>query len=141
MRKINQRYELEMFIECFGFIILGGETAVNAAVDLFYKKVLADTLLQPFFEHIDMNVQIKKQKQFLTYAFGGLNHYSGRGLRNAYHAAVEKGMNDTYFDRVMLHLGTTLNELGVDQALITEAAAITECTRKDVLNQVIASRY
>lgn len=114
---------------------IGGEPAVNAAVELFYNKVLGDPLLRPFFKNTDIGAQVKKQKQFLTYAFGGPNHYSGQGLRNAHRPAVENGMNDQHFDRVMMHLGHTLKELAVPQNLIAEAAAIAESTRKDVLNR------
>lgn len=114
---------------------LGGEPAVNAAVDIFYKKVLADPLLKPFFSNTDMPAQIKKQKAFLTYAFGGPTPYSGRGLRNAHKDAVSQGINDTHFDQVMKHLGDTLKELNVPGDLIGEAAAIAESTRNDVLNK------
>ena len=36
---------------------IGGRDAVNAAVDLFYKKVLADDRINGFFEGIDMDAQ------------------------------------------------------------------------------------
>lgn len=114
---------------------LGGEAAVNAAVDIFYKKVLADPLLAPFFDATDIPAQIKKQKQFLTFAFGGPSIYSGRGMRNAHRSSVERGMNGQHFDAVIGHLGATLTELNVPADLIAEAAAIAESTRKDVLNQ------
>jgi hemoglobin len=114
---------------------IGGEGAINAAVDIFYNKVLSDSLLKPFFADTDMPSQMKKQKQFLIYAFGGPNHYTGLGLRNAHKAAVAKGMNDTHFDQVMKLLGDTLTELQVPLTLIKEAAAIAESTRKDVLNK------
>ncbi len=59
---------------------IGGEGAVDAAVDLFYRKVLADDDLAPFFESTDMEEQHKKQKAFLTMAFGGPNNYSGADM-------------------------------------------------------------
>jgi hemoglobin len=114
---------------------IGGDAAVNAAVDIFYKKVLADSLLAPFFSGIDMERQIKKQKQFLTYAFGGPNHYTGRGMRNAHKASVEKGLTDAHFDRVVSLLAQTLTELNVPASLINEVAAVAESTRADVLNR------
>jgi len=33
---------------------IGGEGAVNAAVDIFYRKVLADDRINRFFEGVDM---------------------------------------------------------------------------------------
>lgn len=40
---------------------LGGKGAVEAAVDVFYKKVLADPQLSPFFAGLDMARQRNKQ--------------------------------------------------------------------------------
>lgn len=115
---------------------LGGEAAVNAAVDVFYKKVLADPRVNHFFKNLDMDKQIRKQKAFLTTAFGGPSIYSGVGMRNAHKKLVaEKGLNDGHFDVIIEHLGATLTELGVPANLIKQAAAIAESTRKDVLGK------
>lgn len=57
---------------------IGGKDAVNAAVDVFYEKVMADDRINRFFEGIDMNAQRRKQIMFLTYAFGGPNNYDGK---------------------------------------------------------------
>ena len=51
---------------------LGGEAAVNAAVDIFYRKVLTDERIRHFFDTVDMERQHKKQKAFLTIALEGL---------------------------------------------------------------------
>lgn len=56
---------------------IGGQPAVDAAVDIFYRKVLSDDRISHFFEGVDMEAQIGKQKAFLTVAFGGPNNYSG----------------------------------------------------------------
>jgi hemoglobin len=45
---------------------VGGADAVNAAVDLFYRKVLADGRIARFFDNVNMEDQIAKQKSFLT---------------------------------------------------------------------------
>jgi len=112
---------------------IGGEAAVDAAVDLFYRKVLADDRINMFFEDVDMEKQAAKQKGFLTFAFGGPNNYTGKDMREGHKHLVERGLNDSHFDAVMEHLGGTLKELGVPDDLIAEAAAIAESTRNDVL--------
>ncbi len=114
---------------------IGGDAAVNAAVDLFYRKVLADDRINGFFDGTDMEKQAAKQKAFLTMALGGPNNYTGADMRKGHAHLVEKGLNDAHFDAVMEHLGATLKELGVPDDLIGEAAAIAESTRNDVLGK------
>jgi len=114
---------------------IGGEAAMNAAVDLFYRKVLADDRINMFFEGVDMEKQAAKQKAFLTMALGGPHNYTGKDMREGHKHLVEKGLNDSHFDAVMENLGATLKELGVPDELISEAAAIAESTRADVLNK------
>ena len=43
---------------------LGGAPAVDAAVDVFYRKVLSDDRVSRFFDDVDMDRQIAKQKSF-----------------------------------------------------------------------------
>jgi hemoglobin len=114
---------------------IGGEAAVNAAVDIFYRKVLADYRINRFFDNTDMDQQIAKQKAFFTMAFGGPNNYSGQDMRNAHARLVKMGLNASHFDAVMEHLGATLTELNVPADLIAQAAAIAESTRNDVLGK------
>ena len=81
---------------------LGGEAAVDAAVDKFYEKVLADERIRHFFTETDMAKQRRHQKSFLTFAFGGPQNYSGRGMREAHRKLVEEhGLNDSHFDAVI----------------------------------------
>ena len=114
---------------------IGGEAAVNAAVDIFYRKVLADDRIKEFFEGVDMDKQAAKQKAFLTMAFGGPHNYTGEDMRKGHAHLVERGLNDSHFDAVMENLGATLTELNVPGELIAEAAAIAESTRNDVLGK------
>lgn len=111
---------------------LGGEAAVNAAVDIFYTKVLADDRINFFFEHIDMDKQASKQKAFLTMVFGGPSDYNGKDMRSG-HAHL--ALTDEHFDAVIENLATTLQELGVGEGEITEIAGIANSVRDDVLNR------
>ncbi len=114
---------------------LGGEKAVDAAVDLFYRKVLSDDRINHFFEGVDMEKQAAKQRAFLTMAFGGPNHYTGEDMRKGHAHLVERGLNDTHFDAVVENLSKTLAELGISDDLIAEVTAICESTRDDVLGR------
>ncbi|HBA66071.1 MAG: group 1 truncated hemoglobin [Gammaproteobacteria bacterium HGW-Gammaproteobacteria-10] len=114
---------------------IGGEAAVNAAVDIFYRKVLADHRINRFFDNVDMEQQAAKQKAFLTMAFGGPNNYTGTDMRNAHARLVKMGLDDSHFDAVMEHLGGTLKELNVPDNLIAQVASIAESTRNDVLGR------
>lgn len=110
---------------------LGGRDAVNAAVDVFYTKVLADPLLAPLFANTDMPRQRAKQKAFLTYAFGGSPNYSGENMRNAH---KNLPLTEAHFGAVAGHLQTSLQELNVPANLISEVMAIAASTHDDVLN-------
>jgi hemoglobin len=114
---------------------IGGKDAVQAAVDIFYNKVLADQRISHFFEGIEMADQRRKQILFLTYAFGGPNKYDGDNMRSAHAKLVERGLNDEHFNAVIENLGSTLQELAVPKELISKAAAIAESTRTDVLGR------
>ncbi|MGE3181173.1 MAG: group 1 truncated hemoglobin [Phycisphaerae bacterium] len=114
---------------------IGGEAAVDAAVDNFYRRVMDDSRINQFFAGIDMDRQRDKQKAFLTFAFGGPNQYSGRGMRSAHRKLAERGLNDSHFDAVVENLAATLTELSVPQDMISEVAAIAESVRDEVLNR------
>jgi hemoglobin len=111
---------------------LGGEAAVNAAVDIFYGKVIADERISHFFENLDMVAQANKQKAFLTMAFGGPHNYSGKDMR-AGHAHL--ALNEIHFDAVVEHLAATLKELGAADSDIGEVANIALSVKDDVLNR------
>lgn len=114
---------------------IGGEGAVDAAVDIFYRKVLSDDRINRFFEDVDMEAQAAKQKAFLTMAFGGPNNYTGKDMREGHAHLVKDGLNDSHFDAVVENLGATLKELGVADDLIGQVAAVAETTRNDVLGK------
>ncbi|MDP1975045.1 MAG: group 1 truncated hemoglobin [Alphaproteobacteria bacterium] len=114
---------------------LGGAPAVDAAVDIFYRKMLADNRVNYFFDNTDMDKQAAKQKGFLTMVFGGPNNYTGKDMREGHKHLVDRGLNETHVDIVIEHLGNTLKELGVPDADITEVATIAKSVQNDVLNR------
>ena len=111
---------------------LGGAPSVEAAVDIFYGKVLDDAELAPFFENVNMKAQRNQQVRFLTMALGGPNEYRGRDMRAA-HANL--ALTDQHFDLVAGHLVATLQELDVPAPLIDEVVGLVGPLRDDVLGR------
>ena len=112
---------------------IGGAGAVEAAVGLFYDKVLGDKTLTPFFDGVDMDRQRGMQREFLTMAFVGPSNYTGRDLRAAHAPLVAQGLNETRFNSVTGHLQATLEELGVPQELLEEVMTTAASTKDDIL--------
>lgn len=111
---------------------IGGEAAVNAAVDIFYRKVLADERINEFFDTVDMEAQHAKQKAFLTMAFGGPNNYTGKDMREAH---KHMNLTEDHFNAVAECLVGTLQELSVPQEYIDEIVTIAVSVKDDVLNR------
>lgn len=111
---------------------IGGAAAVDAAVDIFYRKVLADDRISQFFDTVDMEAQHTKQKAFLTMAFGGPNEYTGKDMREAH---KHMSLTEEHFNAVAENLIATLNELSVPQEQIDEIVGICLTVKDDVLNK------
>lgn len=114
---------------------LGGAPALDAAVDIFYRKVLSDARISSFFDDVDMDRQSAKQKAFLTMVTGGPAHYTGNDMRAGHANLVRGGLNDAHVDAVIENLAETLKELGVSDAEIAEVGALANSVRDDVLNR------
>ncbi len=114
---------------------IGGAQAVDLAVENFYRKVLTDDRISHFFDGVDMDAQIAKQKGFLTMVFGGPHSYTGQNMRDGHKHLVARGLNDSHVDAVIELLGQTLAELGVADSDIAEIAAIANSVRDDVLDR------
>lgn len=110
---------------------IGGMTAVNAAVDLFYAKVMKDDRVNSFFMHINMEKQAGKLKAFMAFAFGAPLPYNGKALREAHQ---HMKLTEDHFNAVAEHLVSTLAELNVPKDLIDEVVTVVLTTRDDVLN-------
>jgi hemoglobin len=113
------------------FESIGGAAAVEAAVQDFYRRVLADPDLAAFFEGTDMKVMRAHQRAFLTAALGGPSAYTGRSLAVAHEG---RGITDHHFDAVAGHLQATLAHLGVPNDLQTEIISAVAPLRADVVD-------
>lgn len=114
---------------------LDGAPAVNAAVDIFYRKVLQDDRIDRFFQRVNMEAQVAKQRALPTMAFGGPNNYTGADMRTAHARLVANGLNDSHVDAVVENLKAILQELKVPGYLIPQVIDIAESVRDDVLGR------
>ena len=110
---------------------IGGMGAVNAAVDIFYGKVIRDPRINHFFRHINMEKQSGKLKSFLAFAFGASYPYPGQALREAHQYM---NLTEDHFNAVAEHLVLTLQELNVPQSILEEVVALVMTTKDDILN-------
>jgi hemoglobin len=112
---------------------LGGEPAFTAAVDEFYRRMLSDERVAHFFDDVDMEGQIAKQKAFLTFVTGGPAEYTGNDMRKAHEHLLARGLSGEHVDIVVEHLGGTLIGLGASGDDVAEVARLAESVRADVL--------
>jgi hemoglobin len=111
---------------------LGGKAAIDAAVERFYVKMMADDRVKHVFDDVNMDRQRRKQKQFLSAAFGGPIPWSGQDLRTA-HAGL--GLTEQHFRAVAENLQSSLEDLKVPKELIAQVMAIAGGAHDAVLNK------
>lgn len=114
---------------------LGGEPAVQELTERFYRKMLTDDRVSDFFEDIDMDRQIAKQKAFLTMVTGGPNAYTGRDMRTAHAHLLTRGLSDVHVDVVIEHLCGTFTEMGAPADIVETVRGAAESMRNDVLSR------
>ena len=114
---------------------LGGEAAIQAAVFLFYDKILKEPRLARYFVDMDMPAQIKKQVDFLSVAFGGKSVADVKDLTEAHERPVKMGLNDEDFDLTAGILVESLVELGVSEDIVEEVKQLVLPLRDKVLGR------
>ncbi|MBP5857388.1 chemotaxis protein CheW [Marivibrio halodurans] len=115
---------------------LGGEAAVDGAVDLLQGKVAGDDRLDAFVAGRDTAALSKTMKRFMAQVLGGPKHFSEADMRAAYKKLVrEQGLDDTHFIAVAGHLADTLNQMGVPDDMIHEVLGAVETLRNQVLDR------
>ncbi len=112
---------------------MGGARKIKQVVTKLYDSILEDETLLQFFENTNVAALRRMQAAFVTMAFGGEHHYTGKQLREVHTPLVARGLKDVHFDTMLKHLENAMRSLGVADDLIHEALAVLEKTRNDVL--------
>jgi hemoglobin len=89
---------------------IGGYEAIEAVVDDFYDRVLADDQLCAFFTGTNMNRLKGKQVEFFVAALGGPEPYTGASMKQVHQG---RGIAMHHFDLVVQHLVNALTTAGV----------------------------
>lgn len=110
--------------------VIGGPRMVRTAVDVLYRRLLADPQVKPYFDGVDLGRLTAHQRAFLSAALDGPNLYGGRDL-----ATAHEGLNidDAAFDALAEHLITTLRDLGADPEAVRVVMDRIENFRDDVV--------
>lgn len=110
---------------------IGGAASVKAAVELFYKRVLDDPELAPYFVSTDMERQRRHMVLMLTTVLGGPNNYAGRGLAEAHQPL---NIPVEHYALVGGHLIATLTELGVPADILGDVQAVLAQVQDQVVS-------
>ena len=73
--------------------LIGGQHTVKAAIELFYKKVMEDDSLRPFFKEKDMAHLRSRQVMFVSMLLGG-STYTGKDVHAAHAGARDLGLTE-----------------------------------------------
>ena len=112
---------------------IGGASAIDAAVEILYRKIDKDPDLARFFDGANMMLLQGRQTEFMIKTLGGPDEYGGRDLRTAHQGLVQDGLNVEHFNKVAQYLSEALTELEVPQPLIDEIIGVVGTTKNDVL--------
>lgn len=92
-----------------------GEAALSEVVDRFYRRVLDDPQIGPYFAAASMVRLTRMQQEFFAAALGAPTTYSGLGLQEAHRRL---GITRADFSRFVELLADTLGELQVDGEVV-----------------------
>ncbi len=113
---------------------IGGNRIIWAATEAFYRRVLEDPTLRPFFESVDMRHLQNRQSMFVSMLLGGEVVYTGKDIGNAHSAARLQGLTSAHFDAFLSHFREALNEVGVNAETCEKVMKLLESRRDIVLN-------
>jgi hemoglobin len=110
---------------------IGGQPAIEAVVEDFYVRVLADDTLAGFFAGTAMPRLKGRQVEFFSAALGGPEPYRGTGMRQVHQG---RGIEQAHFDSVAGHLVAALGAAGVDEGTVGEIVAVVAPLSADIVS-------
>ncbi|MFN5746711.1 MAG: group I truncated hemoglobin [Methylococcaceae bacterium] len=114
---------------------LGGDAAIDAAVDILCRKLSTDARINYFFFGISAADMANRQRTFLTTALGCGGDEGATHLRKDHAPQVAMGLNDRHFDVILALLGATLSDMEIAEELIAEITAAAASNRGAILGR------
>jgi hemoglobin len=112
---------------------IGGNRTIWAATESFYRRVLEDETLRPFFANTDMAHLQSGQSMFVSMLLGGRIVYTGKEISAAHADARLQGITDAHFDAFLAHFRAALDEVGVKPDEAAKVMELLEEKRSAVL--------
>jgi hemoglobin len=112
---------------------LGGTPTVKEAVDRFYRLVLGDGELAPYFSGVDLPQLKAHQVKLISHVLGGPNEYDGRELAEAH---GHLGVTDAHYQKVGNYLTGVLTDMGAREEIVSAVGT----TLASVAPQIITKR-
>jgi hemoglobin len=116
------------------FDTVGGRLTINAAVESFYKRVLANESLRQFFKDVRLDHLHARQSMFVSMPLGGKTVYTGKDIHTAHAEPRLKGMNESHFETFLNHFRAALAEVGVQSDRLEQIIKLLDKSRGAVLN-------
>ena len=118
---------------------IGGNRTIWAATESFYRRVLDDPELRPFFESVDMAKLVAGQSMFLTMLLGGKVVYTGKDIGAAHAHVRDLGLTGSHFEAFLKHFRAALDEVGVKPDKADEIVKLLEAKRSTILPRQASS--
>ena len=112
---------------------IGGNRTIWAATESFYRRVLEDETLRPFFANTDMAHLQSGQSMFVSMLLGGRMVYTGKEISAAHADVRMQGITDAHFDAFLAHFRAALDEVGVKPDEAAKVMELLEEKRSAVL--------
>ena len=110
---------------------LGGEAAIATLLEGLYVRALADPLLSPLLENIDVQRLKAHQFAFISQAVGGPHQYTGPSLVEA-HARLP--IEERHFHAFVRHLHDALQEISAPEDVTAEIISRVTPLRSVIVN-------
>jgi chemotaxis protein histidine kinase CheA/CheY-like chemotaxis protein len=111
---------------------LGGLSSVDALIDVFYAKVMADEALSPLYAGVVLEVMKGDQRDYISEIAGGPERCHADDPRNGHPFIGAVGLDESHCETTGGYFREALAELEIDDATADELMALLEAKRQEL---------